>query len=87
MKKEKKPAAKLPLWKRPALWWTAGWAVLCAVGVLLVYYWRVFYSFDRMGAAKTTALAVLVLTLVSVLDLMFRPLLQLLPLLPLVGCR
>ena len=62
MKKEKKTAAKQPLWKSPALWWAAGWAALCAAGVLLVYYWRVFYSFDRMGAAKTTVLTVLVLS-------------------------
>ena len=67
MKKETKQAAQMPLWKRPALWWAAGWAALCVVAVLLVYYWRVFYSFDRMGAAKTTALTVFVLSALYVL--------------------
>ncbi len=40
------------------LWLLAGWGVLCAAAVLYVYYWRVFYSFDRMSPLVLTALAV-----------------------------
>ena len=59
MKKEKKAVTKLPVWKNPVFRWVAGWAVLCALGVFLVYYWRVFYDFNRMSAATATVLTVL----------------------------
>lgn len=58
MKKEKKAAA-LPWWKRPLVLWGAGWLALCALSVFVVYYWRVFYSFDRMSAGLTTVLVAL----------------------------
>ncbi len=66
MKKETKTKEKQPLWKKPLFWWAAGWAALCAVAVLLVYYWRVFYYFDRFSPMLLTALAALVLSVLYV---------------------
>lgn len=54
----------------------AGWAVLCAAAVFLVYYWRVFYSFDRFSPLGLTALAV---GLVSVLYAAFWAVLHFIP--------
>ncbi len=62
---KKKPTSGLAaLLRRPLTWKIGGWAVLCALAVLYVYFWRVFYSFDRLSALTVTALAV---GLVSVL--------------------
>ncbi len=45
-----KIAAKLK--KIPALvWWLAGLAAACAAGVVLAYYWRVFYYLDVRGVS------------------------------------
>ncbi len=41
----------------------AGWLALAAAAVFLVYYWRVFYSFDRFSPLGLTLLVLLVLTL------------------------
>lgn len=62
MKKEKKTQEKRPLWKQPLLWWAAGWCILCALAVFIVYYWRVFYYFDRFSPMLLTALTALVFT-------------------------
>ncbi|MBQ8611305.1 MAG: DUF2142 domain-containing protein [Oscillospiraceae bacterium] len=62
MKKEKKTQEKRPLWKQPLLWWAAGWCALCVLAVFIVYYWRVFYYFDRFSPMLLTALTALVFT-------------------------
>lgn len=45
--------------RRPRWWalWLAGYAAVLGCTAALVYYWRVFYSFDRMGAAPLTLAA------------------------------
>ncbi len=49
-------ARRLP---RPPAWagWLLGLAPVTALAVGLVYYWRVFYAFDRMAAGLFTLLA------------------------------
>ena len=44
---------RLPAWAG----WLLGLAPVTALAVGLVYYWRVFYSFDRMAAGLFTLLA------------------------------
>ena len=44
---------RLPAWAG----WLLGLATVTALAVGLVYYWRVFYSFDRMAAGLFTLLA------------------------------
>ena len=44
--------ARAPLPK--ALWWGLGWLAVLGLTVGLVYYWRVFYYFDRMPALTIT---------------------------------
>ncbi|MBU3806331.1 MAG: DUF2142 domain-containing protein [Candidatus Fournierella pullistercoris] len=46
--------------KAPSRWfWLAGWAVLCLLAIVVVYYWRVFYYLDgRMNAWLLTGGAV-----------------------------
>lgn len=51
-----KQPQKKPLWKNSLFGWAAGYALLCAAVVLLVYYWRVFYYFDRFSPVKLTVL-------------------------------
>lgn len=46
------------LWQRPAVRLVGLWALLAALAVFCVYYWRVFYSFDRLSPLLLTALAV-----------------------------
>lgn len=43
-------------WAAPAVKWLAGWFCLLCCGVGLVYYWRVAYSFETIGAGLATAL-------------------------------
>lgn len=40
-----------------ALWWVLGWLCVQICTAAFVYYWRVFYYFDRMPAVRLTALA------------------------------
>lgn len=73
MKTEKKAAEKRPLWKNPVLWWLAGWAGVGAAAVFTVYYWRVFYYFDRLSPMLLTALVVAVISALYVgTSLVFR---------------
>ena len=50
-----------------ALWWALGWLCVQICTVALVYYWRVFYYFDRMPAGRLTLLACGVTTLLTLL--------------------
>ncbi len=42
----------------PLVLLTAGWGALCVLAVLLVYYWRVFFSFAAISPMLLTVLAV-----------------------------
>ena len=66
----------LPAGLRTAAGWLFGWGVCCAAAVLAVYYWRVFYSYDRFPALWLTAAAVGV---VSVLYFSVRCVLRFVP--------
>ena len=41
---------------RPAVRWGLGLAALLCCGAGLVYYWRVFYYFDRLSPSLLTCL-------------------------------
>lgn len=66
----------LPAGLRTAAEWIVGWGICCAAAVSVVYYWRVFYSYDRFPALWLTAAAV---GIVSVLYFGVRCILRFVP--------
>lgn len=61
---QKNSESKRPLFRRPLFWWAVGWLAGIFAAVFCIYYWRVFYSYDRLSAAGLTVLAVCAVSVV-----------------------